>query len=83
MRTYALHTATSTTPFGIIEFPRTPHWEEILDALLIRGDLIGLRRDIYDSYYVCQGGVGALHVYFSPEQRLAFRLEPQPTGAKT
>jgi len=77
MKTYTLHHSSSDAPAGVIEFSRTPQWEEVLEALLIRGDLIGLRRDVYDCYYVCQGGSGILLVFFRPEQRLAFKLTPR------
>lgn len=63
----------------IVEFPRRPHWKEVLEALMIRGDLIGLRQDIYESFYVCQGDAGALDVYFRQEQRRIFSLEPRNT----
>ena len=77
MKTYTLHTPSSDARAGVIEFPHTPQWEEVLNALLIRGDIIGLRRDVYECFYICQGESGSLHVVFRPEQRLAFRLIPQ------
>ena len=78
MRSYTLRSP--HTREGILEFARVPQWEEVLDALMIRGNLIGLRRDIFEAYYVCQGSSGALHVMLRlpgyPE-RLAYRLEPR------
>ena len=76
MKIYTLHHASGDAPAGVVEFSRTPRWEEVLNALMIRGSLIGLRRDVYECFYVCQGKAGALHVVFRPEQRLAFRLTP-------
>ncbi len=77
MKAYILDASLHSYPAGIVEFSHTPHWEEVLDALIIRGNISGSRRDAYDCFYVCQGKNGSLEVVFRSEQSLAFRLIPQ------
>ena len=74
MRAYTLYA--NKMPLGVIEWPRVPGWEEVLEALIIRGDLIGLRSDIYECFYVHHSENNGLHVVFRETQKPVFRLEP-------
>lgn len=78
MKTYVMDTSLRSFPAGIIEFPHTPQHKELLDALMIRGNIQGLHRDeVYECFSIRSDESGKLEIIWQPGQKLVLRLIPQ------